>query len=188
MKITRALLLGFAIFALLSVLPAQAAEKTEVTATFINNSWGILPDPPYPVFETDFIPGTITSNGPEGSQIKYFGFTFGSRIFSSDDRIDGWLTMKQNAIYHADGSSNTSAKWRIDLSSGDGYWEGDYTEQGFTINEFMTGGIGNAVLHGYGSVDGLLLKLDTVTTVYYGGAAYVGEYTGYILDPHAPNK
>ena len=51
---------------------------------------------------------------------------------------------------------------------------------------FTTGGIGRAVFHGYGSVDGLLLKLDTVTTSYWGGAAYIGQYTGYVLDPHAP--
>jgi len=192
MEITKVCVLVFAVLTMLTVIPAQAAEKTEITAIDVFDPFGWLTYPPDPI--GDFTIGTIICTGypnvtslpcPTGSQTILRGWIFTARLFSGDSRIDGWETFEYNADIHADGQVNAWGKWRIDLGDSDGYWEGSYSEKGTPISEYLSIGIGKYELHGYGSVDGLLLKMEYATNQYFGGAAFTSAYTGYILDPKA---
>ncbi len=197
MRIARASLLSIAVLILLVVFPVQAAEKTTVSATDYFD--------PLNFFDLlgsgaigSFTPGTVNCSGypeinslpcPTGSQAMLRGFTFTAKVVSTDSRLNGWETFEYNSNGHADGETNSRGKWRIYPSGCDGYWEGNYVEKGNPPDSYGVGiSTGKYELHGHGSLEGLLLKMDYLTTGYYGGIVFTSDYTGYILDPKAKQR
>jgi hypothetical protein len=194
MRITKACVLFLAILvvALLTVLPSHAAEVTQITASDIFDPLGVLGQGPIGQW---LDAGTITCPGhqptgsfppcPAGSRTNYRGVVVSAPFFSTDPRLNGWETYDINENLDANGEGTYWGKWRIEVNDG-GFWEGNYNGKMSIIGGILSLGIEKSELHGTGGfVDGLLLKMDGVVTAYFGGLAYTGASTGYILDPHA---
>jgi hypothetical protein len=176
------LLAGLILFAGLST---QAGEKTQVTSVDRFDPYGLFLG--LGQIGTFYNYGTVACPGneptgnpyqpcPVGSRSRIRGIVFHSRHSSSDPRLNGWSTFEYNANLDPDGKGSTWGKWQMQLEDG-GVWEGVYNG-GKPFGERVE-------FHGTGgSVDGLLLKLEsTSATTYGGGIAFDISYAGYIVDP-----
>ena len=182
MKVSARCILLFAGLFVLAASPSLAGKKTEVTSVDIFDPFDMFlgsgPIGAFIDFGTWSCPGNEqTQPCPAGSRTRLRGIVVYSQHASSDPRLNGWSTFDINANWDPNGEGPTWGKWKIQLDDG-GVWEGVYNG-GKPFGERVE-------FHGTGgSVDGLLLKLETVTaTTYGGGIAWEIYYEGYIVDPH----
>jgi hypothetical protein len=185
MKMTEKFVLLVAVVTLLAILPGYAGQKTQVTSVDMLDpynafGYGVIGEiSDYGTFECPGNEPILPLLCPAGSRSRIRGIVLHSLHSSSDDRLNGWSTLDYNANLDADGEGSSWGKWKIEVDPalGGGVWEGVYNGGkpfGERVEFHGTGGI----------VDGLLLKLEvTSSESYFGGAVYIIEYAGYIVDP-----
>ncbi len=190
-SIKRSILL-FAVAATLALVSGQAAEKTMVTGTEMFD--------PFNLFQNGTIgqimsPGTIDCPGnlatgdpmqpcPAGSRIQTRGLIVQDRWESSDPRATGNNTVEHNAAFDADGTGQAWGTFSLAVDTG-GVWQGTWNATRSFVEDHWVSSL-RAVGHGRGgSVEGLVLKLDAQIVTYTPmPIAYIGTFSGTILDPH----
>lgn len=182
----------FAVAATLSLVPGQAAEKTMVTGTDMFDPFGLFG---HGAIGQILSPGTISCPGhvptgdpmqpcPAGSRIQARGISFLERFEASDPRGTGNATLEINSAWDPDYTGQVWGKFSLAVDTG-GVWEGTWNGTRSFVEDHWVATL-KGVGHGNGgSIEGLVLKFDFQIVSYTPlPIAYIGTFSGYILDPH----
>jgi hypothetical protein len=196
MRSIKTSVLLFAVAATFALVPGQAAEKTMVTGTEMFDPFGLFGNG---AIGQIISPGTISCPGhvptgdpmqpcPAGSRIQIQGLIVQDRMESSDPRVTGNNTVEYNAAFDSNGTGQAWGTSSLDTDTG-GVWEGTWNATRSYVEDHWVTTL-TAVSHRRGgSFGGLVLRLDIQVVSYTPvPIAYIGTFSGYILDPNPKRR